>query len=142
MKLSGVVLKTADRLNHGLKYSKEALKKAVAEYSKEKVEKGLAVGEFPMGETYDVQLENVSHQVKKISFDEDSGEVRADIEILDTPQGSILQHLLKANRAGTENLPLEFRLRSLSDKTEKHNDEITVQEAKIIAFDIEVKRGS
>jgi len=71
-------------------YPREELEKAIAKYQ-ETIDKDIAFGTLGPSEAT-INIVDISHKVKNITINED-GSVVADIEILDTPQGTFVQSL-------------------------------------------------
>jgi len=93
--LTGTIQR-ANAVNHnGRLYRKDILSKQIDEFITTKVNTNNALGELDHPEERDwISLQNVSHNIKKIWWDND--DVKAKIEILDTPAGHILTALIKS----------------------------------------------
>jgi hypothetical protein len=93
---------TADAPNvNGLTYPREVLEKAVADVQ-ERVENGQMLGELN-STGYSAKLGDVSHQVTSLKMEGDK--VVAEVLILDTPAGKILQELVDRGENPTLKAP-------------------------------------
>ena len=86
------VLQRADAKNqNGRVYPKEILAREVKQYMKGPVAENRAMGELDHPESSVINLQNVSHTVKKCWWEGD--DVMGNVEILNTPAGNILKAL-------------------------------------------------
>lgn len=97
MKAKGIFM-TCDCLNgNGHIYSSSQMKEIIQKY-----QESIKNGEKPLGElgqstfnSYNINLNNVSHTIEDIKYNEDTHNVEGTINLVDTPQGKIAQTLLK-----------------------------------------------
>ena len=89
------VLQRADAKNHnGRVYPKPILDREVKAYMDGPVKDNRAMGELDHPESSIINLQNVSHTIKKCWWDGD--DVMGNVEILPTPAGNILKALFAA----------------------------------------------
>ena len=91
-KIKGVFLQSNIKNRNGRVYPKEILMKEVKRYNKEFINKNRAFGELGHPDGPTVNLERVSHMIKKLYPDGDNfiGEAK----IMDTPYGKIVKGLI------------------------------------------------
>ena len=91
-KIKGVFLQSNIKNRNGRVYPKEILMKEVTRYNKEFINKNRAFGELGHPDGPTVNLERVSHMIKKLYPDGDNfiGEAK----IMDTPYGKIVKGLI------------------------------------------------
>ena len=92
--VSGVLQRAEAKNQNGRVYPKAILEREVKEYMKGPVAENRAMGELDHPESSVINLQNVSHTVKKCWWDGDN--VMGDVEILSTPAGNILKALFAA----------------------------------------------
>ena len=92
--VSGVLQRANAKNENERVYPIEILKREVEEYMKGPVAENRAMGELDHPESSLINLQNVSHTVKKCWWDGD--DVIGDVEILTTPAGNILKALFAA----------------------------------------------
>jgi hypothetical protein len=92
--VSGVLQRADAKNQNGRVYPKEILKREVEAYMQGPVAENRAMGELDHPESSVINLQNVSHTIKKCWWDGD--DVRGDVEILPTPAGNILKALFAA----------------------------------------------
>jgi hypothetical protein len=86
------VLQRADAKNqNGRVYPEKILRREVENYSNGPIADNRAMGELDHPESSVINLQNVSHNIKKCWWEGD--DVMGDVEILGTPAGKILQAL-------------------------------------------------
>ena len=89
------VLQRAEAKNQNCRvYPREILMREVKNYSKINIAENRALGELDHPESSVVNLQNVSHNVKKVWWK--GNDVVGQVEVLGTPAGNILKELLKA----------------------------------------------
>jgi hypothetical protein len=91
-KIKGVFLQSNIKNRNGRVYPKDILMKEVTRYNKEFINKNRAFGELGHPDGPTVNLERVSHMIKKLYPDGDNfiGEAK----IMDTPYGKIVKGLI------------------------------------------------
>jgi len=92
--VTGVLQRAEAKNQNGRVYPTEILKREVEQYMKGPVAENRAMGELDHPESSVINLQNVSHTVKKCWWDGD--DVIGDVEILATPAGNILKALFAA----------------------------------------------
>lgn len=121
------ILQRADTLNqNGRVYPRHILEREVRNYEKLIREKR-AFGELDHADTAIVNMKNISHMIKNIWIEE--GVVSGEVEILDTPGGSIIKAIVKAGgKPGISSRAL--------GSLQKENNVLVVQEdLQIICWD-------
>ena len=92
--VSGVLQRAGAKNQNGRIYPKETLMREAAKYANEQIAENRALGELDHPESSVVNLQNVSHNIKKIWWKGD--DLLGKVEVLGTPSGNILKELLKA----------------------------------------------
>lgn len=92
--VSGVLQRANAKNQNGRVYPKAILAREVAEYAKVQVAENRALGELDHPESSIVNLQNVSHNIRKVWWKGD--DVMGEVEVLGTPSGNILKELLRA----------------------------------------------
>ena len=89
--VSGVLQRAEAKNQNGRVYPKEILEREVKQYMEGPVKENRAMGELDHPESSVINLQNVSHTVKKCWWEGD--DVMGHVEILNTPAGNILKSL-------------------------------------------------
>tara|TARA_R100000315_G_C5223610_1_gene135072 strand:+ start:681 stop:1325 length:645 start_codon:yes stop_codon:yes gene_type:complete len=92
--VSGVLQRAEAKNQNGRVYPKETLMREAKKYSEIQIAENRALGELDHPESSVVNLQNVSHNIKKIWWKGD--DLMGTVEVLSTPSGNILKELLKA----------------------------------------------
>ena len=92
--VSGVLQRANAKNQNGRVYPKDILAREVANYAKVQVAENRALGELDHPESSIVNLQNVSHNVRKVWWK--GNDVMGEVEVLGTPSGNILKELLRA----------------------------------------------
>ena len=92
--VSGVLQRAEAKNQNGRVYPRDILEREIETYMDGPVRENRAMGELDHPESSVINLQNVSHTIKKCWWDGD--DVMGDIEILTTPAGNILKALFKA----------------------------------------------
>ena len=92
--VTGVLQRAEAKNQNGRVYPREILMREVKNYSKINIAENRALGELDHPESSVVNLQNVSHNVKKVWWK--GNDVVGQVEVLGTPAGNILKELLKA----------------------------------------------
>jgi hypothetical protein len=92
--VSGVLQRAESKNQNGRIYPTDILKREVEAYMQGPVAENRAMGELDHPESSVINLQNVSHTIKKCWWDGDN--VMGDVEILSTPAGNILKALFAA----------------------------------------------
>jgi len=89
--VKGVIQRAEAKNQNGRVYPREILEREIQKYIKGPVAENRAMGELDHPESSVINLQNVSHNVKKIKMMGD--DVYGEVEILPTPAGNILKAL-------------------------------------------------
>ena len=89
--VSGVLQRADAKNQNGRVYPREILDREVQAYMDGPVKENRAMGELDHPESSVINLQNVSHTIKKCWWDGD--DVMGDVEVLTTPAGNILKAL-------------------------------------------------
>lgn len=92
--LEGVIQRADSKNQNGRVYPKHILLREIQKYIEGPVNEKRAFGELDHPESQVVNLKNVSHNILKIWWDGD--DVKAQIEILETPSGNIAKAIIEA----------------------------------------------
>jgi hypothetical protein len=92
--VSGVLQRAEAKNQNGRVYPKDILEREVKAYMEGPVKENRAMGELDHPESSIINLQNVSHNIKKCWWDGD--DVMGEVEILSTPAGNILKALFAA----------------------------------------------
>ena len=92
--VSGVLQRAEAKNQNGRVYPKETLMREAKKYSEIQIAENRALGELDHPESSVVNLQNVSHNIKKIWWK--GNDLCGTVEVLSTPSGNILKELLKA----------------------------------------------
>tara|TARA_B110000902_G_C14029878_1_gene483625 strand:- start:27 stop:638 length:612 start_codon:yes stop_codon:yes gene_type:complete len=92
--VSGVLQRADAKNQNGRVYPREILNREVKQYMEGPIKENRAMGELDHPESAVINLQNVSHTIKKVWWDGD--DVMGDIEVLTTPAGNILKALFAA----------------------------------------------
>ena len=90
----GVLQRAESKNQNGRVYPKDILMREGNKYTEEFINQRRAMGELDHPESSVVNLQNVSHNVKKMHFEGDN--LMGEVEVLPTPSGNILKELFKA----------------------------------------------
>ena len=91
--VTGVLQRAEAKNQNGRVYPKEILEREIKKYIDGPVRERRALGELDHPESSVINLQNVSHNVKRCWWDGD--DVMGDVEILSTPAGNILKELFR-----------------------------------------------
>ena len=90
----GVLQRAEAKNQNGRIYPREILFREAKKYTKEFIKQRRAMGELDHPESSVVNLQNVSHNVKKMHWEGDN--LLGTVEVLGTPSGNILKELFKS----------------------------------------------
>ena len=90
----GVLQRAESKNQNGRVYPKDILMREANKYTEEFINQRRAMGELDHPESSVVNLQNVSHNVRKMHFEGDN--LMGEVEVLPTPSGNILKELFKA----------------------------------------------
>ena len=116
--VNGVLQRANAKNQNGRVYPKDILAREVAEYARVQIAENRALGELDHPESSVVNLQNVSHNVRRVWWKGD--DVMGEVEVLSTPSGNILKELLKAG------IKLGISSRGLGSVKEVNEDTGTV----------------
>jgi hypothetical protein len=94
MVVQGVLQRAGAKNQNGRIYPKHILARECQRYQKEYIDQHRALGELDHPESSVVNLNNVSHNVLKIWWNND--DLMGAVQVLDTPAGNILKSLFKS----------------------------------------------
>jgi len=89
--VTGVLQRAEAKNQNGRVYPREILEREVESYMEGPVKENRAMGELDHPESSVINLQNVSHNIKRCWWDGD--DVMGDVEVLPTPAGNILKAL-------------------------------------------------
>ncbi len=92
--VSGVLQRAEAKNQNGRVYPKDTLMREAKKYAEIQIAENRALGELDHPESSVVNLQNVSHNIKKIWWK--GNDLCGTVEVLGTPSGNILKELLKA----------------------------------------------
>lgn len=90
----GVLQRAESKNQNGRVYPKDILVREAKKYTDEFINQRRAMGELDHPESSVVNLQNVSHNIKKMHFEGDN--LLGEVEVLGTPSGNILKELFKS----------------------------------------------
>ena len=114
--VQGILQRAGAKNQNGRVYPKNILMRECQRYQQEYIDQNRALGELDHPESSVVNLNNVSHNILKIWWDND--DLKGVIQILDTPSGKILKSLFK------EGITLGISSRGLGSVKELRNEGI------------------
>lgn len=94
MRIKGKLQEAEVKNGNGRVYPKETLEREVEKYIKEQVNQNTAMGELDHPESSVVNLKNVSHNIKRIWWEDNN--VMGELELLNTPAGKIAQEIVSS----------------------------------------------
>ena len=86
--VKGVVQRAEAKNQNGRIYPREILEREIENYTNGPIAENRALGELDHPESSVINLQNVSHNIKRLWWDGD--DVMGEVEILATPSGNIL----------------------------------------------------
>ena len=92
--VSGVIQRADAKNQNSRRYPKPILEREIENYIKGPIAENRAMGELDHPESSVINLNNVSHNIKKIWWEGD--DVYGQVEVLNTPAGKILKELFAA----------------------------------------------
>jgi len=129
--VSGVLQRANAKNQNGRVYPRETLMREAKKYSDVQIKERRALGELDHPDSSVVNLNNVSHNILDMHWDND--DLTGTVEVLGTPAGNILKELFKAGIK----LGISSRgLGSVSEEGQLGEDTVEVQpDFELIAFD-------
>ena len=122
----GVLQKAREQNQNGRVYTRELLERESSKYQ-ELINDKRALGELDHPDSAVVNLQNVSHNVKKMWWDGDS--LLGDVEVLSTPSGNILKELFKSG------ITLGISSRGMGTTRESEGKTLVNDDFELVAFD-------
>lgn len=89
----GKLQEAGTKNQNGRIYEKKILEREVQKYMEGPIKENRALGELDHPDSSVINLNNVSHNIKKVWWDGDS--VMGEVEVLSTPAGNILKELFR-----------------------------------------------
>jgi len=129
--VKGVLQRANSKNQNGRVYPKETLVREAKKYASEQIKERRALGELDHPDSSVVNLNNVSHNVLEMHWNND--DLSGTVEVLGTPAGNILKELFKAGIK----LGISSRgLGSVKEEDTMGEDTVEVQpDFELIAFD-------
>jgi hypothetical protein len=129
--VKGILQRAAIKNQNGRVYPKEILIRESKKYEENFIKERRALGELDHPESSVVNLQNVSHNVMEMHWEND--DLIGTIEVLPTPNGNILKELFKANiRLGISSRGLGTVNKAMSEGAEA---DVVQDDFELIAFD-------
>ena len=129
--VSGVLQRADSKNQNGRVYPRDTLVREAQKYAETFIKESRALGELDHPDSSVVNLNNVSHNVKSMSWKDN--DLIGTVEVLGTPSGNILKELFKSG------IKLGISSRGLGSVKEIHEDDgdsVEVQpDFELIAFD-------
>ena len=122
----GILQKATEQNQNGRVYTRALLEREAGKYN-ELINDRRALGELDHPESSVVNLQNVSHNVKKMWWEGDS--LLGDVEVLGTPSGNILKELFKAG------ITLGISSRGMGTTRESEGKTMVNDDFELVAFD-------
>jgi hypothetical protein len=122
----GVLQKAREQNQNGRVYTRELLERESGKYQ-ELIDDKRALGELDHPDSAVVNLQNVSHNVKKMWWEGDS--LLGDVEVLGTPAGNILKELFKSG------ITLGISSRGMGTTRESEGKTLVNDDFELVAFD-------
>ena len=122
----GILQKATEQNQNGRVYTRALLEREAGKYN-ELINDRRALGELDHPESSVVNLQNVSHNVKKMWREGDS--LLGDVEVLGTPAGNILKELFKSG------ITLGISSRGMGTTRESEGKTMVNDDFELVAFD-------
>jgi|MGYP003964470503 hypothetical protein len=122
----GILQKATEQNQNGRVYTRALLEREAGKYN-ELINDRRALGELDHPESSVVNLQNVSHNVKKMWWEGDS--LLGDVEVLGTPSGNILKELFKSG------ITLGISSRGMGTTRESDGKTMVNDDFELVAFD-------
>ena len=122
----GILQKATEQNQNGRVYTRALLEREAGKYN-ELINDRRALGELDHHESSVVNLQNVSHNVKKMWWEGDS--LLGDVEVLGTPAGNILKELFKSG------ITLGISSRGMGTTRESEGKTMVNDDFELVAFD-------
>ena len=92
--VKGILQKAGTQNQNGRIYERKILEREVNKYIDGPIKENRALGELDHPDSSVINLNNVSHNIKKVWWDGDT--VMGEVEVLSTPAGNILKELFRS----------------------------------------------
>lgn len=126
--VTGVLQRSDAKNQNGRVYPHEILMRESKKYSDVQIKERRALGELDHPETSVVNLNNASHNIKRMWWD--GNNLLGEVEVLGTPAGNILKELFRSN------ITLGISSRGLGSlQMDENNNNIVQEDFELIAFD-------
>jgi hypothetical protein len=125
--LKGVIQRAETLNQNGRVYPRSILEREVMNYQK-LIKENRALGECDHPDSSVVELKNVSHIVREAHMDGDT--VFGSIEVLDTPQGKIIQSLIESG------VTLGISSRGVGSTRRQGDTQVVQDDFQLICFDM------
>jgi hypothetical protein len=122
----GILQKASEQNQNGRVYSRSLLERESSKY-KELIDDRRALGELDHPESSVVNLQNVSHNVTKMWWEDNN--LVGEVEVLSTPSGNILKELFKSG------ITLGISSRGMGTTRESEGKTIVNDDFELVAFD-------
>jgi hypothetical protein len=122
----GILQKATEQNQNGRVYTRALLEREAGKYN-ELINDRRALGELDHPESSVVNLQNVSHNVKKMWWEGDC--LLGDVEVLGTPAGNILKELFKSG------ITLGISSRGMGTTRESEGKTMVNDDFELVAFD-------
>ena len=124
--VKGVLQKAKEQNQNGRVYTRKLLEREAGKYQ-ELINDKRALGELDHPDSAIVNLQNVSHNVKKMWWEGDS--LMGSVEVLGTPAGNILKELFKSG------ITLGISSRGMGTTREHEGKTLVNDDFELVAFD-------
>jgi hypothetical protein len=91
--VKGILQKAGTQNQNGRIYERKILEREVQKYMEGPIKENRALGELDHPDSSVINLNNVSHNIKRVWWDGDT--VMGEVEVLSTPSGNILKELFR-----------------------------------------------
>ena len=122
----GILQKASEQNQNGRVYTKSLLEREAGKYQ-ELIDDRRALGELDHPESSVVNLQNVSHNVTKMWWDDNN--LVGTVEVLGTPSGNILKELFKSG------ITLGISSRGMGTTRESEGKTLVNDDFELVAFD-------
>lgn len=124
--VKGILQKASEQNQNGRVYSRNLLEREATKYN-ELIDDRRALGELDHPESSVVNLQNVSHNVTKMWWEDNN--LVGEVEVLSTPSGNILKELFKSG------ITLGISSRGMGTTREHEGKTLVNDDFELVAFD-------
>jgi len=118
--VKGILQKAGTKNQNGRIYERKILEREIQKYMEGPIKENRALGELDHPDSSVINLNNVSHNIKKVWWDGDT--VMGEVEVLSTPAGNILKELFR------NGITVGISSRGMGSVEENANGTLIVQE--------------